>query len=524
MRSGFGFFRANRGERGFTLVEVIAAIGILGVITLSLAYSMIHGYRSLRDTRFFQQATGLGNEVLEGLRDSQFDDLVMLQSDVTADSATAGICPGLTGTRFYDPDGPDGDMTCEKLVTAASDDLVSPALSPHITTEDVDGKEYTVSRYITWVDKADQGGPAEDYKRVTVIVSWDITGTPRTFRASTLMTDARRGLPIPGFELTPDSQTVEVSGGETVVFPHSIKNLGITDAYDLEVSVPAGKSWVVRFYKDNGQIGVLEAADTPLTVDTNGTGVVDTGIVETNETFHFLVVWDLESGEASGSTTVTLTATSGVDEEMTETAEDTLLVTFIDLGLFLHNRSTPPTSDTETIRDMPMNETAPTAGTLFEYSTNYYTGSGGRIVNPSALVESSSTFGTRQEFLANWVYQLPMQTKFDGPGQLRISVASTDPECDNVPSFTYWIRDRDSSGDDVGSVLATGTLSPVVGETCSLVEVVGNLNLNDVTIATNHYLEVKIRTDESTGSGLLFGYDTTVYPSKLTVRQVATSS
>lgn len=516
MRVRFGTGRISRREGGFSVIEVVAAFGIFALISTALAFTTISGYRAARDTRFFQQATALGNEAVEELRDLSYSQLVMKTSDAAGDPYRLGSCSGLTGTHFLDPDGT-GPMSCETLITVGN----GAGVSPHATTETVDGKQYTVRRYVTWVDSTTQGGTGQDYKRISVLVEWQSNESLKSFRTSTLITEARRGLPLPEFDLTPETQSKSVEPGETVVFAHSVRNLGITDVYDLSLSgVPVGRDWTIRFYKDQGEIGVLDGPDVQLTTDTNDTGVLDTGTVITNETVHLLVVWDLPESEPDDSTTVTLTATSGARSTEFRTAADELTVGgAVGLDLSLHNRSTEPTGNTSSTTDMPMDATAPTVSTLYKYSTDLYSAYPGRYVDKSSSGDGTSD----KSYMANWVYQVPSQTKLDGQGTLEMWVAMKDLKCDKTPSFTFWVRDRGSLTSHTGTLLATGSAtSPASGsEPCNFRKVTANFNINNYTIDTNRYLELKIRNNEASEDAILLAYDTTTYPARVAFPQVS---
>ncbi|MFN2486566.1 MAG: hypothetical protein ABR609_08175, partial [Acidimicrobiia bacterium] len=285
-RASGRFVRVAAREDGFSLVEAVASILIVMLFMGASAATLISGYRAVRQTKYFQQGTALGNRAVEGARDISYDALGMLNSDLAGDADITSACAGLAGPgNFYDPGG--GTLTCERIVS--SDGNVE--IENHIQTVTVEGKVFTIKRYVTWVDNDAQGGTGEDYKRLSVVVEWVDNGTIDSFETSTFVARARRGLPVPEFELAPAAQNKQVEQGQIATFAHSIENLGIVDAYDIEMPVPAG--WGIQFYADDevdGEIGVYDPAFDEALTDTNGTGKPDTGNVATDEVTYFLAV------------------------------------------------------------------------------------------------------------------------------------------------------------------------------------------------------------------------------------------
>ena len=512
---------AVRGSReaGFSLVEVMVAFGVLVVLMSALAATAIGGYRALREARFFQQATALGNEAIEQLRDLTFDQLIMKASDVASDPATTATCTGLVGTRFYDSDRT-GPLKCELLVTAISGSLVTP----HVTTETVNGKVFTITRYIVWADDVTQGGINKSYKRVSIVVVWSHNGEARTFRTSTLMTSARRGLPTPEFVLSPVTQGKEVEASillDEVVFAHSIRNDGIIDAYDLVMPPPSGKSWNVRFYEDVGGDGEYNPLEELVELDdTNDNGIPDTDLVDTNETFNLLVVWDLSFTEPLGTHNVVLTVTSGANDEIVHTATDVLTVGPPSLKVNLHNNPSPPIGNTNAVSHLSMDDTPITGVTLYNYSQNHYSARPGRFV---ARGGSDSSYSDNQKFV-NWVYQIPEGAAagtFQGAPVLKIWVATKDFVCDKSVRLTAHLREKATSTATTGTTFAsvTSTIPPEPDGSGACGFQLATVTFPSIsrTIAKDRWLELKIVT--STGAfgaeDGLFAYDTTTYNSTL---------
>ena len=527
-RASGRFARVAAREDGFSLIEAVAAILIVMIFMAASAASLISGYRAVRQTKYFQQGTALGNQAIEETRDISYDALGMLNSDLAGDSDTSGACPGLDVVpgSFYDPGG--SALTCERIV--ASDGNVE--ITNHIETKPVEGKLFTIRRYVTWVDTEDQGGPEKDYKRVSVVVEWTDNGTTDSFETSTFVSRARRGLPVPKFELKPASQTKYVEQGFTATFAHSIQNLGIVDAYDIEMPVPAG--WGIQFYADAGQIGVYEVGvDLPL-ADSNGNGTPDTGNVATNEVSFLLAVVTVPFTQPNGGVNLPLTATSGANDDVTAESANRASVGPVSIALYLHNNPSPPLGTTTAQNQIPMNTTAPTAATLYKYSTDLYNPIApiypGRYLARQATtppVDQGSTGAGGPGKMVNWVYQVTAApAQLQGNGSVRLWVAARDQNCSAI-SLHYYIRRKNAaSSNSAGTttLLSEGNMTVPAGGVapCAFTQVDVPFTLAATTIPTNNWIELKVVVNQAPASAdhALIAYDTNSYPSRLIMPQV----
>lgn len=493
--------RLRDAEDGFSLVEGLVAMALITLILTALLHTQISTLRTVHDSRLVDQATALGNEALEDARNYTYDDLVMLNSDLVGDPYV------VAGTKV-DPDGT-GALAAEPVVRASA----GAPFTPHVITRTLQGVTFTIRKYLTWVDTASQGGSEQHLKRVVVIVDWQTGGDDETFRTSAMVARSRSGLGTTRFEVSPLQQEVEVEPGNQVALAHAVTTLGITDTYNLEMPVPTGRSWVIEFHHDANADGVYDGPSDPPLVDTNFDGIVDTGNVDTNQTFHFLIVWDTLSSEAIGDVDVTLSVTSGARPDLTIEATDTVAIGNPSITLYLHNRPTPPTADTTAQANMSMDSTTPTTGTLRKYSTNYYSGQSGRYVDKKATTHSENS----TQFMANWVFQVPTTTTYTGTAELTFWVALKDLKCDKTPQLTIYLRHKSTATTNTGTLITTASaVSPPPGPTepCNFREVQVNMPVN-VTVSTNRWLELKVTTADATGDAALYAYDTTVYPSSL---------
>jgi type II secretory pathway pseudopilin PulG len=506
------FRRDFVAEGGFTIIEASIAMLVVALMFTALSAGLISGLRATRDARLYQQATSHGEEAVEKARDLPYDTLVMQTSDLSGD-------PRVQSGPKFDPDQ-SGPLAAEPIVTSTT----GGSIVPHITTEVIGNTTFTTSRYVTWVDDTVQGGPAQSYKRMVVMIEWQVGGRTNNYVTSAFIALARRGLPVPKFDLEPEAQTVEVEQGNLVVLPHTIRNLGIVDTYDLEIpSAENPRGWVINFYKDEGQIGTFEPVTDSLLLDTNSTGKPDTGSVSTNEITYFLVVFLLGPTETPGTVNMTLRAISGANDSVSHTAEDTVIVGFAGLTLNLHNNPSPPTGDTTAQKPMAMNLTPVSGTSLYKYSTNHYTTQPGRFIDRGNAVHTE----TSTQYMANWVYQVPQNTLFSGTVELKLWVAPKDLDCsEGAVTLRAFLRTKTTDLTDAGSRIASGdgVMVPagVVGS-CPFQQVTITMALTNVNVPINTWLELKVTNRNTSGDAALIAYDTTDRRSTIKLPQVSSS-
>lgn len=497
-------------EGGFTIIEASIAMLVVALMFTALSAGLISGLRATRDARLYQQATSHGEEAVEAARDLQYDALVMQSADLSGD-------PRIQSGPKFDPDQ-SGPLVAEPVVASSS----GGSIAPHITTEVVGNTTFTTSRYVTWVDDGIQGGPAQSYKRMVVMIEWQVGGRKNSYVTSSFIALARRGLPVPKFELAPEAQTVEVAQGNLVVFPHTIENLGIVDTYDLDIPAAENpRGWVINYYKDVDKNGTFEPVTDTLLLDTNSTGKPDTGSVITDETTHFLVVFLLGPTETPGTVNMTLTASSGANDSVTRTSEDTVVVGFAGLTLNLHNNPSPPTGNTTAQKPMAMNLTPVSAETLYKYSTDYYNNQPGRYI----VQINTDHNETLKDRMANWVYQVPQNTLFNGTVEVKLWVARKGFSCTGgAVNIRAFLRTKTTQATDAGTQIASGdgVMVPVGIGSCSFQQITITMTLTNVNVAINKWLELKVTNRNASGDAALIAYDTTAYRSTIKLPQVST--
>jgi prepilin-type N-terminal cleavage/methylation domain-containing protein len=148
-------------EGGFTLIELMIAIGVILVALLAMAYTATIGFSDIALARQRQSANGLANESIEQVRALPFDTLKqgLANNDVGADpNITVNTC-GTPPPTLYCFGG-------ERIPTGANPAVVP--LVPHQRNVTVGPTTYTVSTYITYFNN----DVTSNAFRITVRVTW----------------------------------------------------------------------------------------------------------------------------------------------------------------------------------------------------------------------------------------------------------------------------------------------------------------------------------------------------------------
>jgi prepilin-type N-terminal cleavage/methylation domain-containing protein len=520
--------RRHSDEGGFTLIESMAALILLGIVLIALTSTMVSGYGALRTTKEEQQAVGVGSEALEWARSVSFDALAMREDDATIPSdSRMTSCAAPTGYAYaFDPDGAATQFACEPVVSSTT----GGAVDIHKTTVTVDGEEFVVSKYVTWVDI--DGGDVKDVKRFTAIVEWTSRGNTRTYRSSTLISKARKGLPTPSFVVSPMAVTKVVSPGNQAVFQHTIQNNGVLDRYDISYFVHPDRSWVPEFYKDvnnNNQYdgptvdefgNPVPAIDTAM-VDTDADGTVDTGNLTTNATFKFFVIINTSASDVLDTEPVNIMVTSGIDGTVEKTAVDKVKVGDANLHLYLQNYPSPATGTTVSQRGLAMIEdTPPAATTLYNYSTDVNATSTGRTVLKGGNKDTSDL----NKFVS-WNYQMPERTLFNGNAVVTIWAknvldAAHPEDCTKKIRVKAALRTKASSTTDSKiSDLKEEEASISTGSCTTWQQATITLAIGNKWVEQDQWLELKIFHPGDTDA-VMYAYDTVDYPAKVVLPQV----
>lgn len=155
-------------EQGMSLVEVMIALLIVGVIMSALASVLITNLVAVRGQESRTQATAAINDILEQAQRVDYDSAVLCASAATSQFG---------GSTFEGE-----DLVVSSGVCGASDEVL-----PHRTVTR-DGRDYDVTTAITWADDDGDGlGAADsdtpqDIKRIVVDVAWVSDGRAQSAR------------------------------------------------------------------------------------------------------------------------------------------------------------------------------------------------------------------------------------------------------------------------------------------------------------------------------------------------------
>jgi type II secretory pathway pseudopilin PulG len=148
-------------EGGFTLVELMVAVGVMLVALLAMFYTTTIGFTDIALSRQRQSANGLANQAIEEIRALPFDTLTkgLASWDVSGDSriVACGALKCFGGERIPTSGYPVGTN-------------IVP-LVPHTRTLTVGPTTYTVAVYVTYY----QNDVNTNTFRLTSIVNWPST-------------------------------------------------------------------------------------------------------------------------------------------------------------------------------------------------------------------------------------------------------------------------------------------------------------------------------------------------------------
>ena len=150
-----------RVEDGMTLVEMMVAILVLGVVLSALAATLITSLRTIVLSEAETTATALAQQEIERLQSTPWEVAGLLDTEVAA--GPAEWTDRLDGLGRFEGD----DLA---TITASEGMADRPHQAPRLFTTD-DESGYSVARYITWVDRSADGFP--DTRRFTVVVTWE---------------------------------------------------------------------------------------------------------------------------------------------------------------------------------------------------------------------------------------------------------------------------------------------------------------------------------------------------------------
>lgn len=174
--------RWRSDERGMTLVEMLVALVVLGVVLSGLAAVIINIARTSVISEREVRATSFAQEALEELHTVDWH-LAALYEDYVSEVESEY---GAAGEAWRDRLDSDGRFDGKELVLLDAPENeglrlagVPKPVSPRMGSDDV---EYTIHRYIAETDRSGDG--TNDMLKFTVYVTWDGAGSAREVSVS----------------------------------------------------------------------------------------------------------------------------------------------------------------------------------------------------------------------------------------------------------------------------------------------------------------------------------------------------
>lgn len=504
---------------GFTLVEMMIAIAVMAIMFTGAALVLGSTLGGAAESRLKQHAVEAATEILEGTR--AIDYATVATQDVSGDITQllgegyiSVKSAGPPATYSFDPDGPTGPLAVEDVVLATSS-----AIDP-VQVLQRNGARYTVRTIVT-----DPDATATPYKRVTTQVSWTQDG--QTFRRhiTSIVSETRRGLPLPNFAVGDDATFSYALGGK-VHLPFSITNNGARDSWNISATASPTRSWTdpaqpvhIEWYRDNSPGDGLYSPGEALLTDTSGDGPVDTGLMETDEARKIVGYLDLASVplEPAGTVVVTITLTS---ESQPLSNPKTVKLTLNFAGpsgctggctltpYYFHNQYPGTGATTLITGDMPANTTVPTQASLPNYDTDQDSVAGRRILQGTG--DYSEATATK---IAKWSYQMPGATLVKGGNNvtLRVWVKTRNglPATIVMNGYArYTTTGSASSHVALGGGSGSATLIFLTGSEWLLAQIPIAVS-TDVTIGNNRFLNAYLTvSDPLSTDDAIIAYDT----------------
>ncbi len=179
--------------------------------------------------------------------------------------------------------------------------------------------------------------------------------------------------------------------------------------------------------------------------------------------------------------------------------------------LYLHNNPSPPTLDTNSQANLPMDMFPGTAATLYNYDQDRDS-SPGRVI----LHGGSGAAETDLAKYQNW--QMTLSQNLSISGKVTAVLWSATKNIDQTARGVVTAYLRDLSG-DTAAVIASGTLdlNPWQQGSSTWVERKITIPTSNYTVPAGHVLELKVIAGGAS-SDMWFAYDTSLYPSQLMLK------
>jgi type II secretory pathway pseudopilin PulG len=175
------------GERGFTIIETVMAMGVILASLAAVAYTVTSGLTYIAYSRTRIQATGLANEIIEEIRALPYSSIRrgMDAADFGADANIVYCAPDY---RFESCAGDKivvstfaGAYTADWLVPHSGTvdlDGITADWSTYVTNEDIRTNPYTVTVIVTWTGGSLPNNPSSIVRLQSKF--WSPTGCQNT--------------------------------------------------------------------------------------------------------------------------------------------------------------------------------------------------------------------------------------------------------------------------------------------------------------------------------------------------------
>ena len=305
------------GESGMTLVELLVAIIIIGIVFAGVGTFLINSARAALTNERRVQSTALLNQINEELQAMPWDRAGLYASEMQDESDTMldlGIDPSLSPPEFEGEPVVVLEFPCDEADPDCERDEFVPEPVRTIT---VDDREYTV---VTIVTRASDVGDGVTSLRFTLIAEWEVFNRPiqqrlQSVRSPTASELEEFGLPTPVFNISPTSVGLGADG--MTITPIEVYGdfTGPVDEVEVEYSQvdsdgdPVGPSGEVTLTKvDGAPDGIAWEGEIPAEIGPYVPGVLDLKMTASVGVDHIVTersVQLVEEDELSGEPTVT---------------------------------------------------------------------------------------------------------------------------------------------------------------------------------------------------------------------------
>jgi hypothetical protein len=182
---------------------------------------------------------------------------------------------------------------------------------------------------------------------------------------------------------------------------------------------------------------------------------------------------------------------------------------------YLHNRPTPPTGNTTAQANLSMTVVVPTAGTLYNYDSNYNNTAGRRLQR-----SGSGAGDTRLNYMTNWLSPA-FATAHAMNGQVVLdfwSGVGANFRLNAEGVIVAYLRDY-NPGTGTYTEIANATLTDADWQhgVRDWVRKQLSIGVSGYVVPAGHQLELKLETAAAADANMQEAYDAAAYPSSLTV-------